>query len=341
MPWQSDTINPAVTSPAGDITKITNDLAVLRAVLGGGADAAVPFVFNGQDRADVASAATVNLSTTGTNYVRVTGTTTITAITLGNGDPRFVVFDNALTLTHGASLILPGAANITTAAGDCALFIGEASGAVRCVAYQRASGAPIVPGVDATTSVKGISQLATQAEAQAGTNTTKTLTPDAFRAANIVLGTAVASTSGTSIDFTGISSLAKRVTVMLDGVSTNGTSLLIAQIGDAGGVEPTGYSGASGVIESSPSANVTANSSGANLVGTTFAAAWSISGQIVFNRLSGNTWAFSLAMGFGGSTRASYGAGTKTLSDTLDRVRITTVNGTDTFDAGQINISWE
>lgn len=196
-------------------------------------------------------------------------------------------------------------------------------------------------GAAASTSVAGVSQLATQAEAQAGTNTTKTLTPDAFRAANIVLGTAVASTSGTSIDFTGIPSWAKRVTVMFDGVSTNGTSLLIAQLGDSGGIENTGYSGATGVVESSPSANVTANSSGANLVGTTFAAAWSVSGQIVFNKLSGNAWAFSLAMGFGGSTRASYGAGTKTLSDTLDRVRITTLSGADTFDAGTINISWE
>lgn len=94
--------------------------------------------------ADIASAGTVNLSTTTGDYVNITGTTTITAITLAQGQQITVKFAGILTLTNGASLILPSGANITTAAGDTAVFRGEASGVVRCVSYQKASGTALI-----------------------------------------------------------------------------------------------------------------------------------------------------------------------------------------------------
>lgn len=94
--------------------------------------------------ADIASAATVNLTTATGDLVDVTGTTTITAITLAEGEQRTVRFTGALTLTHGASLVLPGGANITTAAGDFAVFRGYAAGVVRCVVYTKASGVSVV-----------------------------------------------------------------------------------------------------------------------------------------------------------------------------------------------------
>lgn len=94
--------------------------------------------------ADIASATTTNLQTATGNYIHVTGTTAITAITLSQGARRTVEFTGALTLTNGASLILPGGANIVTAAGDTAVFIGEASSVVRCVSYTKASGAPVL-----------------------------------------------------------------------------------------------------------------------------------------------------------------------------------------------------
>lgn len=92
---------------------------------------------------DIASAATVNLQTATGDVVDITGTTTITAITLNDGEVRTVRFTGALTLTHGASLVLPGAANILTAAGDFATIRGYAAGVVRVVHYTRASLAPI------------------------------------------------------------------------------------------------------------------------------------------------------------------------------------------------------
>jgi hypothetical protein len=93
--------------------------------------------------ANIASAATVDLDSATGDLVDVTGTTTITAITLAEGGWRTVRFTGALTLTHGASLVLPGAANITTAAGDFAIFRGYGSSVVRCVSYVRAAVAPI------------------------------------------------------------------------------------------------------------------------------------------------------------------------------------------------------
>ena len=89
--------------------------------------------------ADIASAATINLETATGHLVDVTGTTTISAITLGDGHERAVRFTGALTLTNGASLVLPGGANITTAAGDFAVFRGYASAVVRCASYNPAA----------------------------------------------------------------------------------------------------------------------------------------------------------------------------------------------------------
>jgi len=100
---------------------------------------------------NIASAGTINLDTATGNLVHVTGTTTIVAITLASGASRDVVFDGALTLTHGASLILPGAANITTAAGDRATFRGDGSGVVRCMHYTKASGQAVVASASGMT----------------------------------------------------------------------------------------------------------------------------------------------------------------------------------------------
>lgn len=93
-----------------------------------------------------ASATTVDLGAIATgNYGHITGTTTITGFgTVAAGIERTLVFDGALTLTHNAtSLILPGGANITTAAGDAAVMVSEGSGNWRCKSYVKASGAPI------------------------------------------------------------------------------------------------------------------------------------------------------------------------------------------------------
>jgi hypothetical protein len=154
----------------------------------------------------------------------------------------------------------------------------------------------------------------------------------------ITAGTSVASTSGTSIDFTGLPSWVKRVTVMFDGVSTNGTSIPMIQLGDSGGVETTGYSGAA-ILNSSTNATMVPLTSGLPLNATN-AAGYFYTGHMVITHLGSNLWISSGVADSGGGQIANF-AGSKTLSDTLTQVRITTVNGTDTFDAGSINILYE
>lgn len=95
---------------------------------------------------NIASAATTDIGAATGRFVHITGTTSITSFgTKTAGVERELVFDGALTLTHNAtSLILPGAANITTAAGDTAIFVSEGSGNWRCVSYQPAASAGVV-----------------------------------------------------------------------------------------------------------------------------------------------------------------------------------------------------
>jgi len=151
----------------------------------------------------------------------------------------------------------------------------------------------------------------------------------------MVQGTAVASTSGTSIDFTGIPSYVKRITVMFDGVSTNGTSIVLIRLGTSSGVEATGYKGTTG-DGGTPDLYSTGFSSSPG-----FPAASIVNGQFVISSFGSNTWAESHLLGRSDSVQIMFGGGIKTLSGTLDRIRITTVNGTDTFDAGTINIMYE
>lgn len=154
----------------------------------------------------------------------------------------------------------------------------------------------------------------------------------------LTLGTSQASTSGTSITFSSIPSWVKRITVMFQGVSTSGTNNYQIQIG-SGSVTTTGYAAnmtsfnASAVATASyttgfvcvvPSANTNVNS-----------------GAVRLTNLTGNTWVAEGTVSSTDVTRNNLCAGSITLGGVLDRVVITTVGGTDTFDAGTINILYE
>jgi hypothetical protein len=152
-------------------------------------------------------------------------------------------------------------------------------------------------------------------------------------------GAVVASTSGTSIDFTSIPSWAKRITVMLNGVSTSGTSRLQLQIGDSGGVENTGYVAAAATLGSAT--NSTSSTTGFVLT-QAVAAAETVSGQITICLINAATFLWSESGTLGRITAGVHvSGGAKALSGALDRIRLTTENGTDTFDAGSINILYE
>ena len=155
----------------------------------------------------------------------------------------------------------------------------------------------------------------------------------------LVSGTAV-SASGTSVDFTSIPSWVRRITVMLNGVSTNGTSVVVVRLGTSGGVVATSYVGTSGGTINGGAAGVAVYSTGF-AIDADMAAGRAYSGNMIITNITGNTWVESHSFGDNGTTRMCTGGGNQALSGTLDRVSITTVGGTDTFDAGTINILFE
>lgn len=154
----------------------------------------------------------------------------------------------------------------------------------------------------------------------------------------MVLETAKTAT-GTEVDFTGIPSWVKRITVMFSGVSTNGTSNWLVQLGDAGGIEGTGY------LSYGLLTGVSAVSGGATYT-TGFglavaAAAANCHGQVTLTTAGSNTWTCNGILARTDAANGIIVAGAKTLSDTLAQIRVTTSGGTNTFDAGTINILYE
>jgi hypothetical protein len=156
----------------------------------------------------------------------------------------------------------------------------------------------------------------------------------------IASGTAV-SASGTSVDFTGIPSWVKRITVMLSGVSTSGTSIPIIQLGITSGIEATGYAGVGSAFINGSSTGVTSQTTGFGITDSN-AAAYAYSGNVILNLLNNSTnlWVASGVI-YSNRPVQAFTSGNKSLAGALDRIRITTVNGTDTFDAGSINILYE
>ena len=161
--------------------------------------------------------------------------------------------------------------------------------------------------------------------------------------AGFTLGTPVATTSGTSIDFTGIPAGVKQIIISFAGVSTNGSTAYLIQIGDSGGIENADYFSRSAGFASGGTAQFDDRTEGyVNRVNFTQGSATTASGSITLTLENAGTFSW-VATGILFNTSASacaFTSGNKSLSATLDRVRITTIANTDTFDAGEINIAY-
>jgi hypothetical protein len=156
----------------------------------------------------------------------------------------------------------------------------------------------------------------------------------------LVSGTAVTA-SGTSVDFSGIPSWAKRITVMFQGVSTTGTSNYVVRIGNST-FTITGYVSAMTYVNTSPSNSTVGVSDTTGYILTRdTGSSVSFTGEMRICLLSNYIYVATFN-GIGGTGGPTYqGSGFLNLGSVLDRVRITTLGGTDTFDAGSINIMWE
>jgi len=252
-------------------------------------------------------------------------------------------------LTHSATLVLPGAANITTAANDALIAI-PISGGWQVVAYTKAAGIPAVAGPLSSSGITGAAASGANSDITSLTALTAGGLPDnsvltadianqqvtpAKLSQPLTIGTAVATTSGTSHDFTGIPSWVKRITVIFNGVSTNGSTNLLIQVG-AGSFVTSGYVSTASIN----STNVTATAgflATASIINTNV-----LSGSVVLAHIGSNTWVISASFGSSvGTVGVQVSTGVLAVGGTLDRLRLTTVSGSEVFDAGSINILYE
>ncbi len=198
------------------------------------------------------------------------------------------------------------------------------------------SGAVQIGGSDAISITTGLNTTFAGTVTATGTvaGSTGTLYP-------LTSGTAVASTSGTAIDFTGIPSWVKRITVMINGVSTNGSAGLFIQIGPVAGVETSSYAGTV-LYSTTATPTATKMSSGFTVAGSATSASSVLNGMVTLSLVNAatNTWAEQGTLGGSDNNYVHISGGVKSLAGTLSQVRITG-GGTNTFDAGTINILYE
>lgn len=159
----------------------------------------------------------------------------------------------------------------------------------------------------------------------------------------ITSGTAQASTSGTSLTFSGIPSWAKRITVMFNNIATSASAPVVIQLGTSGGIVTTGYAGSSGTIRSGAvSSGITqTNSSYFNLYAEVSTLGEAYSGSITICNINSNTWTENGVLASNNSLRIGCSGGYVALGGVLTQLKITTTTGTDTFTNGLVNILYE
>lgn len=309
----------------------------------------------GTVRTDAASLATIQdgtgvyVATVGgtADVITLTPSPVITAYVAGQTFRFLASGANTTTVTVNVSGL---GAKAITKNGAVALAAGDLpSGSMVQITYDGTRfilGSPGVVLTDNTFRITGSSDATKLAAFEVDgltTGTTRTYTlPDRSLTLGPTLATEQATTSGTSIDFTSIPAGVRRLTVMLKGVSTNGVSNLLLQLGDSGGVEITGYLGGGGILTGSESASITGRSTAGFLIPSSGAGVL-LHGSITLDLelASAFAWVAKGILHDSAAENLCILAGSKSTSAELDRIRLTTVNGVDTFDAGAMNISYE
>jgi hypothetical protein len=277
----------------------------------------------------ILSASNLDLRASKAKIIEVTGANTVNTVQMINGDRIIAIAGSAFQLTNGASLIVQGNANYTTSAGDILTFAKDQTANNVYVSIARADGMATIPSpiVTQTGDPTLSSNVDTQSPSVAWGNA-KFLIKEA---------TAVTTSGAAAYDFTNIPAGVKRITVNLKSVSTNGSSILQIQLG-AGAIQTAAYDSTGAACSSSGNA-LALTSSGFLLSGNNNPAVIH-SGVAIISKVSGNTWAMG-GVGKQLTTQTCHSGGDVVLTGVLDRLRLTTQNGTDVFDGGTVNITWE
>jgi len=253
---------------------------------------------------------------------------------------------NSVTITGGS---ITGITDLAVADGGTG--VSTLTGYVKGNGSSPFTGSASIPNTDitglGTMSTQDASNVSITGGSISGVTFSSLTLTGTLTAATIVVGSqtllmptssSLTSLSSTSVDFTGIPSTARRVTVTVNGLSTNGTGVPLIQLGDAGGIETSGYVGSVGVIAPSPA---NANFSTGVSFSTSSAASSVYNGSVVFDLMdsSTNLWAFNGVLGRSDGAFTHAVGGTKALSQTLTQVRLSA--GGNSFDAGTSTISWE
>lgn len=353
-----------VTLAARDAAQSSEDDATAQAVIAT-AQAVIATTKAAEAAASAVTAATFDpaLFVPKAGGVTMTGTLAVPAGATGSNVPRaseVVPLSGGVTMT--GTLAVPAGA--TGSNVPRASEVVPNTGDTTIAGIKTFSSAPVIPagatGLQAVAAqeVVGITSATGSAKVSAGTTAQRDVSPAAgYTRYNSTLGcnetyngtiwvqagvqnqATVATTSGTAIDITGIPAGIKRLIVKLVGVSTSGTSDKRIRLGTSGGVQDTGYAtGNLLMVNTSPQAYAGVTD-GFGLVSVV--AADAMHGLVIFDLHGADTWVGNGAVQFHTRAAASAVFGSKSLGGTLDRIRIATVGGTDTFDAGAVSLSWE
>lgn len=278
--------------------------------------------------------ATFSSLTSGSYYIDSTFYLTLTGgnplIALDSTD--YIYFDRAINLLN---FMIGGSSQFYVSSTDGPARSNDATTNNGLVRKSQLDGAT----AQATTADLGRVKLASSSDVSAGTSSLLAVTPAALAAGKIVQSSAVNTTSGVAVDFTSIPSWAKRITIMFRNVSTNGSSMLLLQPG-SGSPQTTGYTDSVTGITYGTSGGAVSSSSGIPIFMNS--ASNSITGAVQLLSMGSNVWIASGVLGSVASPITGVTvSGSIALSGQLDRVRLKTENGTDTFDNGSVCILWE
>jgi hypothetical protein len=201
------------------------------------------------------------------------------------------------------------------------------------------TGVHIVEGSAAASDTGGESQIWVKSDTPSSLYHTDDAGTD-FRINGTTVSAEQATTSGTSIDFTGIPAGVKRITLLGHSVSGSGTDEFMVQLGDSGGIETSGYLSRYGRI-SGTGAATEGSTAGFIMFNDAASLLNEIVLQLFLQDVTNNTWVATYSVAVQSTTITSWGAGSKALNGTLDRVRLTHVSGSDTFDAGAASIQFD